>query len=67
MMSCKEATQLLSQGLDRQLTLWERCGLRFHLLICRGCEATARHFAFLRKATGAWRERQAQVSRKDIQ
>ena len=57
MMNCKEATQLMSQRLDRNLSFRERLGLRLHLLICRGCEATARHFAFLRSATEAWRTR----------
>lgn len=50
MMNCKEATQLLSQDLERKLSLPERLGLRLHLLICRGCRATERHFAFLRTA-----------------
>lgn len=55
MMNCKEATQLMSQGLDRHLSFRERLRLRLHLLICRGCEATEKHFAFLRSATDAWR------------
>lgn len=50
MMNCKEATQLLSQDLERKLSLPERLGLHLHLLICRGCRATERHFAFLRTA-----------------
>lgn len=50
MMNCKEATQLLSQDLERKLSLPERLGLRLHLLICRGCRATERHFAFLHTA-----------------
>lgn len=57
MMNCKEATQLMSQGLDRRLSFRERMGLRLHLLICRGCEATEKHFSFLRTATEAWRAR----------
>jgi predicted anti-sigma-YlaC factor YlaD len=47
MMNCKEATQLMSQDLDRKLSLVERFGLQLHLLICKGCRATERHFAFL--------------------
>lgn len=50
MMSCKEATQLMSQDLDRRLSPVERLGLKLHLLICRGCRATERHFAFLHAA-----------------
>ncbi len=56
MLSCREETQLMSQRLDRPLSLGERFGLRLHLLFCRGCRATQQHFAFLRTATRAWRE-----------
>lgn len=37
MMSCKQATSLMSQSQDRQLKLSERMRLRFHLVICNGC------------------------------
>jgi ABC-type polysaccharide/polyol phosphate transport system ATPase subunit len=50
MLSCKEATQLVSQGLDRRLGLAERVALRLHLLICDGCTQFRRQTAFLRKA-----------------
>lgn len=56
MLSCKDATQLISQGLDRRLSLPERMGLRLHLLICRGCRATEQHLAFLHDAGAAWRQ-----------
>jgi predicted anti-sigma-YlaC factor YlaD len=50
MLSCKEATRLASQGLDRKLALGERAMLRFHLAICKGCRNVHRQLAFLRKA-----------------
>lgn len=50
MISCKHATELISQGLDRRLTLAERLRLRLHLFICSGCRNTRKHFRFLRKA-----------------
>ena len=56
MLSCKEATELISQGMDRRLSLAERFGLRLHLLICRGCRTTDRHLVFLREASSAWRQ-----------
>jgi hypothetical protein len=52
MLSCKEATQLASQGLDRKLGLWERLALRLHLAICDGCSNFSRQLALLRKAMG---------------
>jgi len=50
MLSCKEASRLLSQGLDRRLGFAERLGLRLHLLICDGCTNFSKQVAFLRKA-----------------
>jgi hypothetical protein len=49
-LSCKEATQLLSQREDRKLTLAERVALRLHLVICRGCRAVSEQIPFLRRA-----------------
>lgn len=51
MLSCKQATEMMSQGLDRRLGLGERLSLRLHLLICAGCARTRQQFAFLRAAT----------------
>lgn len=50
MITCKHATELMSQGLDRKLSLFERLRLRAHLFICSGCRNTGRHFRFLRIA-----------------
>lgn len=49
-LSCKEASHLASQGLDRRLGFGERVALRLHLAICDGCTQFARQIAFLRKA-----------------
>lgn len=38
MLTCKQASQLLSQSLDRPLNRGERFGLRLHLLICKFCK-----------------------------
>ncbi len=37
MISCKRATELLSQQMDQKLSLWQRFVLRFHLLMCSAC------------------------------
>jgi Putative zinc-finger len=49
MLTCKEATRLVSQGLDRRLGLAERLALRLHLLICDGCANFSKQAAFLRR------------------
>jgi hypothetical protein len=48
--SCKEASRLVSQSQDRQLSLGEQVALRLHLAICRGCRAFSVQLAFLRRA-----------------
>jgi hypothetical protein len=48
--SCKEASRLMSQAQDRELSLGERASLQFHLALCRGCRAFNRQLEFLRRA-----------------
>jgi predicted anti-sigma-YlaC factor YlaD len=40
MMSCRQASRLISDGMDRPLSRSEQVRLSFHLLLCRNC----RHF-----------------------
>lgn len=49
-LSCKEATRLMSQSQDRDLSLGERAALKLHLALCRGCRAVSEQFEFLRRA-----------------
>lgn len=37
MLSCKQASALLSQSLERRLRFTERCALWFHLRLCDAC------------------------------
>jgi hypothetical protein len=50
MLTCKEVSRLVSQGLDRRLSLGERIALRIHLAMCHGCENFSRQMQFLRRA-----------------
>lgn len=50
LLSCKETTRLVSQGLDRELALGERVALRVHFAMCLGCRRASRQMAFLRRA-----------------
>ncbi len=50
MMNCKQASEMASQQLDRELGLRQRLGLKLHLLICRYCRNYARQLAFLHRA-----------------
>lgn len=49
MLKCKEATHLISEAQDRQLSFAERAGLTMHLAICNGCRNFRRQMDFLRE------------------
>lgn len=48
--TCKEASRLISEGLDRDLGIAERTKLRLHLAICVACDRLTRQLGFLRRA-----------------
>lgn len=50
MLSCRQATELMSQEQDRRLSLAERLGLRLHVLICAACENYRRQMGILHDA-----------------
>jgi len=56
MMSCKEATRLMSEEQDRKLSVGERLTLRFHTVMCIGCTNYRKHMAFLRRAAQRFRD-----------
>lgn len=48
--SCKDASRMVSESIDRPLTLRERLTLRMHLLMCSFCTRFSRQLRFLRRA-----------------
>lgn len=50
MLSCKDASQIISQSLDRQLTMRERFALKLHLLICKYCKQFSQQVQAIRVA-----------------
>ena len=50
MMTCKQATHLISAGQDRQLRRAERILLRIHLALCSGCSRYDRQLHLIRAA-----------------
>jgi hypothetical protein len=50
MLSCKQASQLLSQSLDRRLSWRERMGLRLHLVMCDVCQRFGKQIVMMRTA-----------------
>jgi len=49
-LSCDEATHILSDQQDRELTRLERWALKAHLISCIRCKRFRRQVAFLRDA-----------------
>jgi hypothetical protein len=49
-LSCKEASRLVSESLDRKLPWHQRLAVRFHLLLCRFCSRFRSQLLFLRAA-----------------
>lgn len=50
MLSCKEASHLISEAQDRKLNLPEKMQLEMHLAICKGCKNFREQMNFLREA-----------------
>jgi predicted anti-sigma-YlaC factor YlaD len=50
MLNCKQASELLSQALDRDITLREKILLKLHLLICHGCSNFSKQMTVMREA-----------------
>jgi len=53
-LTCKEAGRLISEGLDRKLSLPQRIALRLHLAICDACTRIHLQFRFLRRAASRY-------------
>ncbi len=50
MLNCKQASRLMSEGMDRELDLGQRAALRFHLFLCTACTRMKTQFEFLHRA-----------------
>ena len=56
MTSCKEASQLMSEGMNRRLTLLENLALKMHLLMCGACRQVLKQIKGLRQLLHAYRD-----------
>lgn len=56
MLTCKQASKLISQSLDRPLSLSGRVKLRFHLFICDACTRFNKQLGQLRTAVHRMRQ-----------
>jgi hypothetical protein len=54
--SCKDASRLVSKQEDARLTWWQRVTLRLHLSVCAACTRFERQIRFLRTAMRRYTE-----------
>jgi len=57
LVSCKEASRLLSQREERTLAPADRIKLRLHLAVCVACTRFARQLVVIRRAMARYRTR----------
>jgi len=55
LLSCKEATRVVSQAQERSLSAFERWKLRMHLAVCAKCTRFERQIRFMRDALRRYR------------
>jgi hypothetical protein len=54
--SCKDASRLVSRREEAALSPWHRLVLRLHLSVCAACTRFERHISFLRNAMQKYRQ-----------
>ena len=55
MFKCRDVTRLVSESMDRKMTLQERMGVRMHLIMCHLCRRHKRQLEFIRGLMAAYR------------
>ncbi|QPK64490.1 zf-HC2 domain-containing protein [Methylomonas sp. LL1] len=56
MRSCRDITALVSQGLDKQLSLGERLAIGVHVMMCSRCRNFQSQTRFIRKTAHRYTE-----------
>ncbi len=54
MLNCKQTSLLVSQSLDRPLTVRERWAVRWHLFICVYCRRFKQQLLLIQRQMTAW-------------
>jgi hypothetical protein len=60
--TCPEVTRILSQGMDKELSLMMRLKLRVHYLMCSFCERYMKQLHYIREVSREFPEKIGEVS-----
>jgi hypothetical protein len=55
-LTCREATRLLLEDEEHELSVSDRLALQAHVKICFACQRFVSQLNFMRRATRAWRK-----------
>ena len=66
MPSCKEITQLVSEGMDRRLPWRKRLAIRLHLSLCRLCRRYEKQLRLLRAGTRRYADPEQNIAEKSL-
>ena len=61
MLSCKQATELMSASVDGEVSLYQRFALRLHLFMCKLCSRRWKQMLFVKDAMHICSERAEEV------
>jgi predicted anti-sigma-YlaC factor YlaD len=64
-LTCKQASRMISEGLDKELPPAARATLHMHLAVCAACRRLERQFGFLRQALSAYAGRNSRRDSSD--
>ena len=66
MPSCRDISQLISAGMDRNLPLRKRLSIRLHVSMCGFCRRYEKQLHLLRKGVGHYADPDANVIEKSL-
>lgn len=55
--TCRQVTELISAGMDQDLSFAQRMRIRFHVMMCKGCTNYEKQMAVLRSASRVFMDR----------
>lgn len=64
MLTCKQVVRIL--GSDEPLTLRQRMGLRFHLMMCRHCSRFSKHLKMVVEGASVLLKKKAEVDKSVV-